>query len=210
VGGVGVWGFGWVADLGCGFGWLADLGCGFGWVARIWRGWSSLTTSDQTLQRPPTACQPHRLPRRHSKRPAPRTFSHRNHPLLSPRPQPNTTLHTPPPSPTDQSPPKPTPHPTRYPQKVSCTEPYEWKDPTETEWEFNDNTKTAAGGKPFTVVAYDFGIKHNILRRLASFGCKIVVVPATYPADKVLAMNPDGVFFSNGPVRGGGAGGVAL
>lgn len=50
------------------------------------------------------------------------------------------------------------------------------------------------------MVAYDFGIKHNILRRLASFGCKIMVVPADYPADKVLAMNPDGVFFSNGPV----------
>lgn len=91
--------------------------------------------------------------------------------------------------------------------KVSCTEPYEWKDPTDTEWEFNNNTSTLAGGKQFTVVAYDFGIKHNILRRLASFGCKIVVVPATYPADKVLAMNPDGVFFSNGPVRGVGAGG---
>lgn len=50
------------------------------------------------------------------------------------------------------------------------------------------------------VVAYDFGIKHNILRRLASFGCSITVVPADYPADKVLALNPDGVFFSNGPV----------
>lgn len=50
------------------------------------------------------------------------------------------------------------------------------------------------------VVAYDFGIKHNILRRLASYGCKIIVVPATYPASKVLEMNPDGVFFSNGPV----------
>jgi carbamoylphosphate synthase small subunit len=60
---------------------------------------------------------------------------------------------------------------------VSCTEPYEWKDPTEGEWEFNGATKTLAGGKQFLVVAYDFGIKHNILRRLASFGCKIVVVP---------------------------------
>jgi carbamoyl-phosphate synthase small subunit len=50
------------------------------------------------------------------------------------------------------------------------------------------------------VVAYDFGIKHNILRRLASFGCSITVVPADYPADKVLGLNPDGVFFSNGPV----------
>ena len=50
------------------------------------------------------------------------------------------------------------------------------------------------------VVAYDFGIKSNILRRLASFGCRITVVPATYPAADVLKMNPDGVFFSNGPV----------
>lgn len=50
------------------------------------------------------------------------------------------------------------------------------------------------------VVAYDFGIKHNILRRLASFGCQIIVVPADYPAEKVMQLNPDGVFFSNGPV----------
>ena len=52
------------------------------------------------------------------------------------------------------------------------------------------------------VVAYDFGIKHNILRRLASFGCRITVVPATYPASEVMKMHPDGVFFSNGPVGG--------
>jgi carbamoylphosphate synthase small subunit len=50
-------------------------------------------------------------------------------------------------------------------------------------------------------VAYDYGIKKNILRRLASFGCRITVVPATWPASEVLKMNPDGVFFSNGPVR---------
>ena len=50
------------------------------------------------------------------------------------------------------------------------------------------------------VVAYDFGIKHNILRRLASFGCKLTVVPADYPAEKVLEMTPDGIFLSNGPV----------
>ncbi len=55
------------------------------------------------------------------------------------------------------------------------------------------------------VVAYDFGIKHNILRRLASFGCRITVVPANWPASEVLKMNPDGVFFSNGPVSGSGA-----
>ena len=51
------------------------------------------------------------------------------------------------------------------------------------------------------IVAYDFGIKHNILRRLAAFNCRLTVVPADYPAAKVLEMNPDGVFLSNGPVR---------
>ena len=51
------------------------------------------------------------------------------------------------------------------------------------------------------MVAYDFGIKHNILRRLAAQGCRLTVVPADYPAEKVLAMNPDGIFLSNGPVR---------
>ena len=51
------------------------------------------------------------------------------------------------------------------------------------------------------IVAYDFGIKHNILRRLAAFNCKLTVVPANYPAAKVLEMNPDGIFLSNGPVR---------
>ncbi len=49
------------------------------------------------------------------------------------------------------------------------------------------------------MVAYDFGIKYNILRRLASYGCRITVVPATYPASEVMKLNPDGVFFSNGP-----------
>ncbi len=51
------------------------------------------------------------------------------------------------------------------------------------------------------MVAYDFGIKHNILRRLAAQGCRLTVVPADYPAEKVLEMNPDGIFLSNGPVR---------
>lgn len=80
---------------------------------------------------------------------------------------------------------------------VSCTEPYEWKDPTIAEWEFS--AKAKAEKEHFHVVAYDFGIKHNILRRLASFGCRITVVPATFPASEVLKMNPDGIFLSNGP-----------
>ena len=49
------------------------------------------------------------------------------------------------------------------------------------------------------VVAYDFGIKHNILRRLSSYGCQITVVPSTFPASEAVKMNPDGILFSNGP-----------
>jgi carbamoyl-phosphate synthase small subunit len=83
---------------------------------------------------------------------------------------------------------------------VSCKEPYEWRTGTHAEWEFAPHAVNLASTMPpFHVVAYDFGIKYNILRRLASYGCRITVVPATYPAAEVLKMNPDGVFFSNGP-----------
>mmetsp|Transcript_28395 Transcript_28395/g.62406 ORF Transcript_28395/g.62406 Transcript_28395/m.62406 type:complete len:456 (+) Transcript_28395:140-1507(+) len=82
---------------------------------------------------------------------------------------------------------------------VSCKEPYEWRQGTIAEWEFAPLVKSGGSGPQFHVVAYDFGIKTNILRRLASYGCRITVVPATYPASEVLKMNPDGVFFSNGP-----------
>ncbi len=54
-------------------------------------------------------------------------------------------------------------------------------------------------GAPMHVVAYDFGIKENILRMLARENCRVTVVPAKTPAEEVLAMQPDGVFFSNGP-----------
>ncbi|KAG5569608.1 hypothetical protein H5410_059374 [Solanum commersonii] len=79
---------------------------------------------------------------------------------------------------------------------VSCKSPYEWIDRTASDWEFNDNGRNK---ETFNVVAYDFGIKHNILRRLASYGCKITVVPSTWPASETLKMKPDGVLFSNGP-----------
>ncbi|KVH96449.1 carbamoyl-phosphate synthase small chain, chloroplastic [Cynara cardunculus var. scolymus] len=79
---------------------------------------------------------------------------------------------------------------------VSCKKPYEWVGKTDMEWDFNSNGRD---GKTFHVVAYDFGIKHNILRRLASYGCKITVVPSTWPASETLKMKPDGVLFSNGP-----------
>jgi carbamoyl-phosphate synthase small subunit len=52
----------------------------------------------------------------------------------------------------------------------------------------------------FKVVAYDFGVKTNILRMLAERGCEVTVVPAQTPAAEVLALKPDGVFLSNGPV----------
>ncbi|KAL9240640.1 hypothetical protein vseg_014837 [Gypsophila vaccaria] len=79
---------------------------------------------------------------------------------------------------------------------VTCQAPYQWVDKTEDEWEFNTN---GGLGETFNVVAYDFGVKQNILRRLASYGCKITVVPSTWPASEVLKMKPDGILFSNGP-----------
>ncbi|CAL0306644.1 unnamed protein product [Lupinus luteus] len=78
---------------------------------------------------------------------------------------------------------------------VSCKSPHEWVDKTKQDWEFSSKGL----GDNFHVVAYDFGIKHNILRRLASYGCKITVVPSTWPASDTLKLKPDGVLFSNGP-----------
>ena len=80
---------------------------------------------------------------------------------------------------------------------VSCDKPYHW---TEGTW-------TLEGGYPqvdvsdlkYKVVAYDFGIKYNILRCLIDAGCDVTVVPAGFPAADALAMNPDGIFLSNGP-----------
>ena len=96
-------------------------------------------------------------------------------------------------------------------REVTCQEPYNWVDGTRIEW-----TPVPAGrdvgatepdeaGAPTAqtegplVVAYDFGIKHNILRRLTSHGLRVTVVPAHTPADEVLALNPAGIFLSNGP-----------
>lgn len=83
-------------------------------------------------------------------------------------------------------------------EEVTTTEVYEWSEPTDTHWEFGPPAQ-GAPGKPLTVVAIDFGVKRNILRRLASYGCRIIVVPAnTSPAD-ILSYQPDGIFLSNGP-----------
>ncbi|MFM9271523.1 glutamine-hydrolyzing carbamoyl-phosphate synthase small subunit [Halomonas elongata] len=80
---------------------------------------------------------------------------------------------------------------------VSCTEPYEW---SEGEWTLGSGYADASRGeRPYHVVAYDYGMKRNILRMLASRGCRLTVVPAQTPAEEVLAMSPDGIFLSNGP-----------
>jgi carbamoyl-phosphate synthase small subunit len=95
-------------------------------------------------------------------------------------------------------------------QAVSCSESYEWNQGM---WELGDGYKSRDPAKAalkrrgkgtfaspaFFVVAYDYGIKYNILRNLAEAGCRVQVVPAAAPAEDVLALNPDGIFLSNGP-----------
>ena len=78
---------------------------------------------------------------------------------------------------------------------VSCTQRYEW---SEGGWALGTGFRKASAAQ-FHVVAYDFGIKHNILRLLADRGCKMTVIPAQASASDVLALRPDGVFLSNGP-----------
>lgn len=88
---------------------------------------------------------------------------------------------------------------------VSCKRRYTWTRASENIFENGGKgSSMPPNGSPeepgrFRVVAYDFGIKHNILRQLVDAGCDVTVVPAAYSADDVLALNPDGVFLSNGP-----------
>ena len=78
---------------------------------------------------------------------------------------------------------------------VSCKAPYEW---TQTEWVLGEAYGVQAAPR-FHVVAFDFGIKFNILRMLASRGCRVTVVPAQTSAAEAMALRPDGYFLSNGP-----------
>ncbi len=80
-------------------------------------------------------------------------------------------------------------------REVSCTQPYPW-DETVWAWPAGHGRQTAPR---FHVVAVDYGAKRNILRCLASAGCRVTVVPATATAEDILAHKPDGVFLSNGP-----------
>ena len=82
--------------------------------------------------------------------------------------------------------------------RVTCRAPYEWntKDPTPFSLQANGDQSS---GRQFRVVVYDYGVKRNILRRLAGYGCNLTVVPSDFPAGETLALHPDGVFLSNGP-----------
>jgi carbamoyl-phosphate synthase small subunit len=85
-------------------------------------------------------------------------------------------------------------------REVTTRSVYEWSDPTDSAWEFRPTLPETAVAEPqLTVVAIDFGIKRNILRRLATYGCRVIVVPADTPPNEILKHNPDGIFLSNGP-----------
>ncbi|AIL59954.1 glutamine-hydrolyzing carbamoyl-phosphate synthase small subunit [Pseudomonas alkylphenolica] len=81
---------------------------------------------------------------------------------------------------------------------VSTKSSYEWRSSV---WELKTDSHATidAAELPYHVVAYDYGVKLNILRMLVARGCRLTVVPAQTPASEVLALNPDGVFLSNGP-----------
>ena len=81
-------------------------------------------------------------------------------------------------------------------QEVTCKKSYDWDEGT---WSLENGYEKVQAPARYKVVAYDFGIKFNILRNLVSHGCAVTVVPANTPAEDVLAMQPDGVFLSNGP-----------
>jgi carbamoyl-phosphate synthase small subunit len=86
-------------------------------------------------------------------------------------------------------------------KEVTTHEVYEWVAATPSEWEFAPTVLANQADRqpPLTVVALDFGIKRNILYRLASHGCRVIVMPADSSADAILSHNPDGIFLSNGP-----------
>jgi carbamoyl-phosphate synthase small subunit len=80
---------------------------------------------------------------------------------------------------------------------VTTNEAYQWQAEEQNQWDYRPETRGTGARK--RVVAIDFGVKRNILRRLAHHGCDVTVVPATTSAADILALNPDGVFLSNGP-----------
>jgi carbamoyl-phosphate synthase small subunit len=83
--------------------------------------------------------------------------------------------------------------------KVTCGESYEWQEADSADFFLPPLQVHEGPGAPLRVVAYDFGIKRNILRRLVGYGCRVTVVPAHFPPEEALSLNPDGIFLSNGP-----------
>jgi len=81
--------------------------------------------------------------------------------------------------------------------EVSCEDAYSWSEGTGVWRPAGEHTSPA--GEKYKVVAYDYGLKRNILRKLTDHGCEVLVVPSRTPPHEVLAMNPDGIFLSNGP-----------
>jgi carbamoyl-phosphate synthase small subunit len=84
-------------------------------------------------------------------------------------------------------------------REVSCEGPYHWVEDAGSKWVSRKDESGRQRDEVLSIVAYDFGIKENILRHLSSYGAQVTVVPADTTADEVLAMRPDGVFLSNGP-----------
>lgn len=80
--------------------------------------------------------------------------------------------------------------------EVSCKTPYKWES---SKGDWLTEKRPASQERKFRVVAYDYGIKTNILRRLYGLGCDVTVVPASTSAEEILSMEPDGIFLSNGP-----------
>jgi carbamoyl-phosphate synthase small subunit len=82
-------------------------------------------------------------------------------------------------------------------KEVTCSENYEWESLDKSGYLLHPENFEAGDG--FHVVVMDFGVKYNILERLQSYGCRLTVVPSNATAEEILALNPDGIFLSNGP-----------
>ena len=84
-------------------------------------------------------------------------------------------------------------------KQVTTAKPYRWDDVDTTPFALQPAIKAKLNGHRWNVVVLDYGVKHNILRRLTSYGCSLTVVPSSATAEEILGMNPDGIFLSNGP-----------
>jgi carbamoyl-phosphate synthase small subunit len=82
---------------------------------------------------------------------------------------------------------------------VTTDSPYRWDEVDRTPFAVAPMAAKRTNGKRWNVAVYDYGVKRNILRRLAAYGCSLTVVPSSFSAEKVLEMDPDGIFLSNGP-----------